>query len=86
MTHFGLLLADTISILLMTHDPYSWPTNDLFLLSVRPTLSDNIHFLYQLDSIFGSLVGFLQSFGWSVRITYPKPSTIYSLVGSHCIP
>ena len=75
MTHFGLLLADTI-----IHDFYlfddSWPllwlTIDPFLLSVRPTLSNNIHFLYHLCSIFGSVVGFLQSFGWSVRITYPK--------------
>ena len=65
MTHFGLLLANT-----MIHDFYSfddswpllWPTIDLFLLSVRPTFSNDIHFLYQQDSIFGLIVGFLQSF------------------------
>ena len=43
-------------------------------------------FLYNLCSIFGSIVGLLQSFGWSVRITYPKLITIYSLVGTCCIP
>ena len=89
MTHFRLLIADTI-----IHDFYSFddswpllgPTIDPFLLSIKPTFSNNIHFLYQHCSIFGSIVGFLQSFGWSVRNTYPKRSTIYSLIGTHCIP
>ena len=89
MTHFRLLLADMI-----IHDFYSfddlwpllWPTIDPFLLSVRPTFSNDIHFLYHQDSIFGLIVGLLQSFGWSVHITYPILCTIYSLVGIHCIP
>ena len=75
MTHFRLLLADMI-----IHDFYSfhdswpllWPTIDLFLLSVRPTLSNNIHFLYHHCSIFRLIVGFLQNFRWSVHNTYPK--------------
>ena len=75
-----------ISIPLMNHDPFLQPTINPFLLSVRPTLSDDIHFPYHHCSIFGLIVGFLQSFGWSVPITYPKLSTIYSLVGVHCIP
>ena len=89
MTHFGLLLADTI-----THDFYSfddswpllWPTINPFLLSVRPTFSNDIYFLYHSGSIFGLRAGFLQSFRWSVCITYPKLSIIYSLVGTCCIP
>ena len=89
MTHFGLLIANMI-----IHDFYSfndswpllWPTIDPFLLSVKPTVSNNIHFLYHPYSIFKLIVGSLQSFRWSVCNTYPKHSIIYSLVGTRCIP
>ena len=89
MTHFGLILANTIIHNFYSVDdswPLLWPTIDPFLLSVRSTFSNDIHFLYNPCSILGSIVGFLQSFGWSVHITYPKPSTIYILVGTRCIP